>query len=78
MRDEIVAECERCAGKWRVPTAGQVDPKLLEGVCMECQADSDVERPLTFRFWDAKLDIEYSDPLHMDIIPKDWLVLDET
>jgi hypothetical protein len=22
---------------------------LLEGVCLECQSDSDVERPLTFR-----------------------------
>ena len=74
---EIVAECERCGEKWRVPTAGQVDPNLLEGVCMECQADSDVERPLTFRFWDAERDAEYRGPLYMDVVPKDWLATDE-
>ena len=42
----IIAFCDRCHGLWNVPDETQ--PNLLQGVCLECQAESDVERPLTF------------------------------
>ncbi len=45
----IIAYCERCAGLWKVPDAKVDDPKMYDGVCLECQNESDVaERPLTF------------------------------
>jgi hypothetical protein len=42
-----VAHCERCDERWLVPTG--MAPELLEGVCPDCNGDTDVERPLTFR-----------------------------
>lgn len=68
----IVAECERCAGIWSVPADAGNDPDLLEGVCMDCQADSEVERPLTFRHWGTDRDIEYCLP--EETLPEDWLL----
>ena len=41
-----IAHCESCDGYWWV-----VDTHpyyALEGVCQECQADSDTEKPLSF------------------------------
>ncbi len=43
----IVAECECCRGQWWV--AGEKDPAVLEGMCLACMEDRDVEKPLTFR-----------------------------
>jgi hypothetical protein len=43
----VVAECERCGGKWLIEAG--VEPGLLQGMCNDCQNESDVERPLTFR-----------------------------
>jgi hypothetical protein len=43
----VLAECERCGGTWQV--IGGLDPEILEGACMDCQEESDVEKPLTFR-----------------------------
>lgn len=43
----VIAECERCGNSWLIKT--DVAVGLLEGICVECQADSDVEKPLTFR-----------------------------
>jgi hypothetical protein len=66
----IIAECERCGGIWKVTTPD--DPEVLEGVCKDCNGDTDVERPLTFRRWGTDRDIEYSiDP---DELPKDWIL----
>jgi hypothetical protein len=47
---DIIAECEHCAGRWRVtgPWAER-PPEHLEGICGDCQSDSDTEKPLTFR-----------------------------
>jgi hypothetical protein len=43
----IIAYCERCTGVWRVRR--NADPMLLEGICMNCQEESEVaERPLAF------------------------------
>lgn len=69
----IVAECERCGGRWRVPATENVDPEMLEGVCKDCQAESDlVERPLTFRYGGVSdRDIEWGVDA---ILPKDWLL----
>jgi|KBSMisStaDraftv2_1062788.scaffolds.fasta_scaffold123354_2 hypothetical protein len=68
VRPEIVAHCERCEGRWLVP--GDRNPDTLEGVCGECQPDSDVERPLTFSR-------ELLSPVFvagMTELPNDWLV----
>jgi hypothetical protein len=43
----VVAICEHCGGQSLIETA--VPPELLEGICQDCQADSDSEKPLTFR-----------------------------
>jgi hypothetical protein len=42
-----IAMCDRCEGKWLIET--ETPPEWLEGVCNECNGDTDVERPLTFR-----------------------------
>ena len=47
MQNFAVAECERCADEWLIET--NVEPDLLEGVCQDCQNDSDTEKSLTFR-----------------------------
>jgi hypothetical protein len=39
--------CEYCGGHWLIES--RIGPDLLEGACMDCQADSDAEKPLTFR-----------------------------
>ena len=46
MNMTTIAHCQRCGMVWSVPT--EIRPDLLEGSCMECQKDSDVERPLVF------------------------------
>lgn len=55
----IIASCERCAQQWIVPDATDAD--LLEGSCLECQEDSDSEKPL--RFYE----------LSLPELPKSWL-----
>ena len=42
----IIAYCERCGSLWSVKK--NLDPMLLEGACMDCMHESDVERPLAF------------------------------
>jgi len=57
----IIARCEYCQGIWQVTTDLDLPAALMEGVCKECQAESDVERPLTFE--------------QPDKLPKDWLTV---
>jgi hypothetical protein len=42
----IIAYCERCGGVWNVRR--DRNPMLMEGVCLECQDESDTEKPLAF------------------------------
>lgn len=42
-----IAECEYCEGQWQLVSG--TPPEHLQGACMDCQADRDVEKPLTFR-----------------------------
>lgn len=44
---DVIAECDRCGGSWRLLSG--TPHSHLEGACMTCQADSDTEKPLTFR-----------------------------
>ena len=60
----IIAYCERCAGIWRVRK--DRNPMTLEGACMECQDDSDTEKPLAFGLLFTDADI------HQDL-PDQWL-----
>jgi hypothetical protein len=60
----IIAFCENCHGIWR--TEG--DPTVLQGSCMECQADSDAEKPLTFGLLLTTADCGVDD------LPEEWLV----
>ena len=46
-RYNIVATCDYCEMSWSRVTS--IPPEHLQGVCMDCQADSDTEKPLTFR-----------------------------
>ena len=62
----VVAKCERCGGQWSVVHTN-LSPKLLEGICMDCQEDSDAEKPLTF----ALAPSDYATGLPE--LPKEWL-----
>jgi len=44
----VIAACERCGGEWALLAVAS-PPEHLEGACMNCQKDSDTEKPLTFR-----------------------------
>ena len=45
----IIARCESCEGVWHLPAIySDRDPDIFEGVCRDCQAESDAEKPLTF------------------------------
>lgn len=72
----IVAECEHCAGKWMVPADIKLAPDVLEGSCMDCQHEGDVERPLTFRYWGDDRDVKYDEP--DEVLSRDWLLLDDS
>jgi len=63
-----VAECERCAGKWLMET--DVEPDLLEGICWNCQSDSDTEKLLTFRMPNLKKIKAFQSLLAFSKIPK--------
>lgn len=68
----IIAECERCGGKWQISACENVDPDLLEGICGDCQEESEVtERPLTFRWWS----IDRGDLEDEEYLPGDWLAI---
>lgn len=43
---DVVAECEDCWCRFLISA-----PVSSEGVCLNCQANRDVERPLTFTKW---------------------------
>jgi hypothetical protein len=60
----VVAECERCGGKWLV--GRKHDPDTLQGVCGDCNGDTDVERPLTFHYA-GQVALGYPD------LPKKWV-----
>lgn len=60
---DVTAVCLNCAGRWHV--AGARDPAVLEGVCKDCQSDSDVEKPLLFVF--------SLDASALPKLPKEWL-----
>jgi hypothetical protein len=70
----IVATCEHCAGYWLVAedSVAPYDPDVLEGVCMDCQEDSEVERPLAFRWWGGDYDMEHRGP--EETLPEEWLL----
>jgi hypothetical protein len=61
------ALCLHCGGRWLVP--GDRDPKLLEGRCMDCQADSDTEKPLLFTSMVTMTD----KPPPLPELPEEWL-----
>ena len=61
----IIAYCENCAGVWRVRK--NLNPMLMEGICMECQDDSDAEKPLAFGLLFGEVE------MHQDL-PDSWLV----
>ena len=42
---DVVAECKRCGSRFLISAT---EPDSLTGICLNCQDDSDVERPLTF------------------------------
>jgi hypothetical protein len=62
------AMCLCCGGKWLVP--GNPDPRTLEGTCLDCQAESDTEKPLQF-FYLVSPDARLSPVLPE--LPKTWL-----
>jgi len=44
----VIASCEHCGDEWAL-LAVTSPPEHLEGACMNCQKESDTEKPLTFR-----------------------------
>ena len=44
----ILASCAHCGEIWSVKTTR--NPDVLEGVCQDCQSESDAEKPLQF-YW---------------------------
>jgi hypothetical protein len=60
----IIAYCERCAGVWHVQK--DRNPMLMEGSCMDCQNDSDSEKPLVFGILFDGVDT-------LDDLPDSWL-----
>lgn len=62
----IIAHCERCDGEWML--RHRSPPERLQGICMECQADSDTEKPLDFRLAD-----DWSYAVGMPKLPLGWL-----
>lgn len=43
----VCIECERCQSKFILFTDD--DPELMQGICVNCQNESDTEKPLTFK-----------------------------
>jgi hypothetical protein len=60
----LIAKCERCGGEWRA--IGIPDIDVANGICGDCQADSDVERPLTFDYASRGYAMGLPD------LPEDW------
>jgi hypothetical protein len=60
-----------CGGQWLVDAADDDELSHLEGSCMDCQADSDAEKPLLFT---CLVSVK---PSTLPKLPKHWLVSDE-
>lgn len=65
-RPVTAALCLHCGGQWLVQD--KRDPKLLEGTCMDCQRDSDAEKPLLFT------QLLTAHPATLPKLPKNWLL----
>jgi len=61
-----VATCECCSGMWEAPAG---DVSLMQGACMDCQRDSDTEKPLRFARLDSVTPAYRSG---MTKLPKRW------